>query len=130
MSVYYVSHPEFALKAKVDAPSTDKARTTYLDYMERTGVVPRTSRQEIRRGIATKRLGDPSEFLADIELDYGYGDIGQMGSIPQLSEGPQAAVPEFLPQEQEQAQPEPMQAYPQIKRSPIAMAMLKSMGVQ
>ena len=37
MSYYYVTHPNVDFSATVKAPSTDKARTTFLDYLERSG---------------------------------------------------------------------------------------------
>ncbi len=128
MSVYYVSSPEFPLRAKVDAPSTDKARTVYLDYLERNGTVPRRFRQEMRKGIATKRLTDSENITADVELDYEYGDMSQapiVDSIPQIAgETPQLATPEPLPQEQPQQRSNPLVG------SPIARLMLSSVGVK
>lgn len=132
MSVYYVSHPEFPLKAKVDAPSTDKARTTYLDYLERTGSVARRFRQSMRKGIATKRLVDSEEITADVNLDYEYGDIEQaptLESIPQV-EGAQQMTPAPTPEVSVQPS-SPLAALKEAsyRQTPIAQAFLRSMGV-
>jgi len=72
MAIYYVKHPTLDLSATIDAPSTEKARTTYLDYLERGGNISRGSRQYYRRNLIADRVMDPSEVPADIHLSYGY----------------------------------------------------------
>ena len=75
MSNYLVTHPQIGITATVDAPTSEKARTTFLDYLERTGKVSRKSRQLLRRTMATKKLVDGSEGYSDIELHYEYNHI-------------------------------------------------------
>ena len=58
--------------ATIEAPSTEKARTTYLDYLERQGMLSRSRRQELRQNMVADRVVDPSEVMADITLSYGY----------------------------------------------------------
>ena len=75
MPYYYVTHPSLGFTSVVDAPSTEKARTTYLDYLERQGRVPRNERQHLRRNMVASRILDPGEVTADINLAYGYEEV-------------------------------------------------------
>ena len=72
MTTYYVTHPNLDVTAMVHAPSTEKARTTFLDYLERQGKVPRRYRQALRSNMITERLKDPTSVTTDVELYYGY----------------------------------------------------------
>jgi len=94
MPYYSVSHPQLELTATVDAPSSEKARTTFLDYLERNGKIRRSQRQLLRRAMATKRLVDGSEGYSDLELHYEYEHVPEEG-IFQL-EGPIQGTPEEL----------------------------------
>ncbi len=71
MSAYYVTHPMMDKTAVVYAPSTEKARTTFLDWLERNGLMDRRQRQVLRRDMIAKRLEDPN-IPVDVELNYGY----------------------------------------------------------
>ena len=72
MPFYYVTHPSLGFTAVIDAPSTEKARTTYLDYLERQGMLLRSRRQELRRNMVADRIIDPGEVQVDVNLSYGY----------------------------------------------------------
>ena len=72
MTTYFVTHPNLDVTAMVHAPSTEKARTTFLDYLERQGKVPRRYRQALRENMVTERLKDPASVTTDVELHYGY----------------------------------------------------------
>lgn len=72
MAQYYVTHPNFDFSAVVHAPTTEKARTTFLDYLERTGRWPRSRRQELRASMVAERVDDGSALAADVELYYDY----------------------------------------------------------
>ena len=72
-TVYYVTHPMMDKSAVVYAPSTEKARTTFLDWLERNGLIRRADRQAFRNDMVAQRLDDPN-IPADIELHYGYRD--------------------------------------------------------
>lgn len=74
MASYYVTHPNLGISALVDAPSTDKARTTFMDYLERQGQMFRVDRQRWRRNMVAERMEDPDSVSADIRLYYGYSD--------------------------------------------------------
>ena len=75
-ATYYVTHPNFSLSGLVTAPSTDKARTTFLDWLERNEHIERADRQYWRRDMIASRAEDPVSLSADVVLHYGYEDAG------------------------------------------------------
>ena len=99
MSSYSVSHPQLDITATVYAPTSEKARTTFLDYLERTGKVRRSQRQLLRKSMATKKLEEGSEGYSDLELYYEYESIPEEG-IFQL-EGPSGEDIEMNPEQGE-----------------------------
>jgi len=68
---YYVTHPNLPVTAVVYAPSTEKARTTFLDWLERNGHMNRSNRQALRRNMVAERLED-GNVQSDVVLHYGY----------------------------------------------------------
>ncbi len=87
MGTYFVKHPNINESALVHAPSTEKARTTFLDYLERTGKAPRTARQQLRRNMIAERVKDPEDVTTDLELHYEYehqSDFPEMSNVPKL----------------------------------------------
>ncbi|KKN16920.1 hypothetical protein LCGC14_0971250 [marine sediment metagenome] len=74
MTTYYVTHPNLGFSATVEAPSTEKARTAFLDYLERQGKISRSRRQDLRRNMVADRIADPGEVMADVNLAYGYSE--------------------------------------------------------
>ena len=72
MSYYYVTHPNMDFSATVKAPSTDKARTTFLDYLERSNKAHRKDRQLIRKNTVADRIEFPEEVDSDVSLSYNY----------------------------------------------------------
>jgi len=74
MIEYFVTHPELDISALVRAPSTEKARTTYLDYLERRGIIHRSSRGYYRENMIAERMNESYPVQADVELSYGYSD--------------------------------------------------------
>ena len=75
MNVYFVTHPNIDLSAKVTAPTTEKARTVYLDYLERVGKLSRSKRGQLRENMVAEKLHDP--FSVDADLELAYGGVGQ-----------------------------------------------------
>jgi hypothetical protein len=75
-ATYYVTHPNFELSALVSAPSTDKARTAFLDWLERNEYIQRADRQYWRRDMIAHRAEDPVNISADTVLHYDYEDDG------------------------------------------------------
>lgn len=132
MPVYLISHPNYPEigTAKVEAPTTEKSRTTFLDYLERTGKVSRSARQMVRRGMITGRLEDPDSITADVDLsyEYGVGDsplIGRALDIP-LDTGYEQAFEPVVQEQQQSVQQRQLQEQPKTTRqlSPIARASL------
>jgi len=74
---YYVTHPNIDYSAVVDAPTTEKARTVFLDYLERTGRLNRRLRQQARADMVAERLEDAGSVSADVRLSYYYGGNGR-----------------------------------------------------
>jgi len=83
MSIYYVRHPNIDSSAVVHAPTTEKARTTFLDYLERRGAIQRRLRQALRENMVAEKIDSPYGVSSDIELYYQYSkdeveDIGRV----------------------------------------------------
>lgn len=72
MNTYFLMLPSLGSTAIVEAPSTDKARTAFLDYLERNGSIPRNQRRLNRKNMATKLLADGADVPADIHIPYDY----------------------------------------------------------
>ena len=89
---YVVTNPSVqGVVALVNAPSTEKARTTYLDFLERSQGLDRNLRSQLRTSTLTKRIEDGSGINFTVELDYGYRNpepVVQLGAegVP-LEEG-------------------------------------------
>lgn len=77
MPTYFVASTELEQTAEVEAPTPRKARTTFLDYLERGDEIDRNQRQMIRETMATKKVR-PGSTGADIRLDYDMRD----GHVP------------------------------------------------
>jgi hypothetical protein len=91
---YYVTHPNLAQTALVHAPSTDKARTVFLDWLERNFIISRSDRQKWRRNMVAAKMEDPVEVGAEVELWYGYE--GHSRSAPDILSD-YTAPPEIVP---------------------------------
>ena len=128
-SVYWVEHPNMGVRAVVYAPSTEKARTTFLDWLERTERIPRGDRHRWRRNMIAERLEYPEEVESDITLQYRYG-YEEVAPGPAPSEVvPVEVTPkpeEALPMEASVAGEEPplVVEEQQPRLSPIARASL------
>jgi hypothetical protein len=85
--------------AVVYAPSTEKARTTYLDWLERNGYMNRADRQAYRRNMVAERLEDPQGVSSDVVLHYGY----------QTAQPMMRAVPSVEPERAPQQVQEPVE---------------------
>ena len=77
-NTYYVTHPRIDKTAVVFAPSTEKARTTFLDWLERNNLIRRAQRHLFRRDMIAEGIEDPN-VPADVILHYGYKDFSGMG---------------------------------------------------
>lgn len=70
-NAYYVTHPRIDKTGVVYAPATEKARTTFLDWLERNGFIRRAHRHLFRQDMVAERIEDPN-VPADVVLHYGY----------------------------------------------------------
>ena len=139
MSYYYVAHPNLEYSATVKAPSTDKARTTYLDFLERSGRASRKNRQQLRKNTIADRIEFPEEVDSDVTLYYDYTGSGngegneepiQVGYEPRVE-----TAEEYDEEEEYGPEPEPTEPMPveQIEReqgiedTPIGKMSLGSM---
>ena len=123
MNTYFLMSPSLGATAIVEAPSTDKARTAFLDYLERTGAIPRTQRRSSRRSIATKRLTDSAGVIADIRIPYDYtwdqAPVPPQEALSYIAEESSPSLPEELPS------PLPSSGPSQVgNMSPLARAAL------
>ena len=73
-NIYYLTHPRLGKTAVVYAPTTEKARTTFLDWLERNNLIRRANRSFFRRDMITERIEDP-DVPRDVTLNYGYKDF-------------------------------------------------------
>lgn len=74
-TAYYVMHPSLGVTAVVYAPATEKARTTFLDWLERKGYINRSDRQAWRKNMVAEKLEDPQGVSSDVRLHYDYQDV-------------------------------------------------------
>lgn len=120
MPEYFVMHPNLNRSAVVEAPTTEKARTTFLDHLERHRVIGRRARQQYREDMVAERLEDAGAVDADVRLSYYYNGQEPEGSVS-LGDLPRESQyydePEMMPE------PEPVEAY-EPARSPIAEVSL------
>lgn len=72
MTYYYVTHPNLGISATVTAPTTEKARTTFLDYLERAGKIRRAHRGYLRENMVAEKISSPESVMSDVQLDYRY----------------------------------------------------------
>lgn len=70
---YVVKHPSIDILAEVTAPDSRHARTTFLDYLSRRGLIGWNQRQAVRSGIMTKRV-NPGEVQTNVQLKYRQGN--------------------------------------------------------
>lgn len=119
MSIYWISHPNMELSATVHAPTTEKARTVFLDWLERTSQIARGDRQRWRRHTLAERLEYPEELESDVTLHYGYEEA-RPESIPRVPRE------ELIPEEAPIEEPVPTIEEQRPRLSPIAQAALGS----
>ena len=82
MATYYTFMPKYIdTTAEVDAPDSRHARTSFLDYLSRSGILQWGERQAARRQIITKRM-KPGEIQTDIKLEYGVKEPAKVEELP------------------------------------------------
>ena len=83
LRAYYVTHPLVGVTATVYAPSSEKARTTYLDFLERSGRIRRNVRKLLRSNLVAQHLDAGTSVPTDVTLNYTYSSQGM--SVPRVS---------------------------------------------
>lgn len=129
MNVYYVTHPNLDLSAKVTAPSTEKARTVFLDYLERVGKLRRSRRGQLRGNMVAEKLQD--SFGVDADMELAYGSAGRQGFGEPVSGFDEVLEEVEMPRRNDTVykEPEAEEAWPEreperVPMSPIAQASL------
>ena len=69
MATYYVTAPGSSVTAEVNAPDSRHARTTFLDYLSRSRMIPWGARQQIRKQLMTKRM-ESGSIPTTVQLSY------------------------------------------------------------
>jgi len=130
MPTYYVTAPGSQITAEVSAPDSRHARTTFLDYLSRSRLIPWGARQQVRKQLMTKRI-ESGSIPTTVQLSYN------------TEEAPAEVIteaPVVQPTQQEQVQPqtvavgnEPVQPMHQqqtvLGNSPIANLSKQSRGM-
>jgi len=78
--MYYIEFPEKQVSAIVDAPSTDKARTAFLDTLERKGIIYRGIRGQVRSSLVVDNIDSIEGINPTYIINYSYGD--SIDSVP------------------------------------------------
>ena len=119
MSIYYVTRPGLKIDALVDAPSTEKARTAFLDYLERSRGISRSNRGKFRINMIAEKMEDPYSAQAQITLRYGGGYEPEPVRMPL---GEQRGLYDREEQQYEEGpayEEEPVYQEPTVMRSPL-----------
>lgn len=69
------------ISAEVSAPDSRHARTAFLDYLSRSGMIQWGERQAARKLIITKRM-KPGEIQTDVKLEYGTKEPTKAEELP------------------------------------------------
>jgi len=117
-TAYYVTHPNLGISAIVHAPSTEKARTVFLDWLERTGQILRGQRQHYRENMIAERMNEDQFVGADVTLNYGYLDASPQRFEPSIEREEMVETP--LTEEFEEEE-----RIPRRKLSPIEEASFR-----
>jgi len=93
VTTYYVFAPgikDFPT-AEVTAPDTKHARTSYLDYLARSGIIRWSQRGEVRKFVKTSRMA-PGGIQTSVSLSYGVTEPVEQG-LPIPAEQPLEELP-------------------------------------
>ena len=135
-TAYFVMHPTLGVTGVVYAPTTEKARTTFLDWLERNNHIRRADRQAFRKNMGAQRLDDPN-VPSDVVLHYGYEEgsstrfrlpATEEESRPVAGKSPEVEEETRLLEEEETKEPyEPKELIetPRPKLMPVQEVMLR-----
>ena len=128
--IYFVHIPDSnAPTAEVEAPDTRHARTVYLDFLSRKGIIPYSQRGAVRKAIKTNRM-EAGEYQTSIRLSYS--DVGKEKEEEEvvMEQAPQYNSSDQYPdQYQDQEQSETTTAPLPGLRSPLAELSLRMGGL-
>lgn len=91
MPTYFVFRPEMEITAEVNAPDKRHARTAYLDYLARNGMIGWSDRGTVRKTVKAVKA-EPGEFEATVILDYGISEPAEEKYLGFPEEPPEAAL--------------------------------------
>ena len=77
LKIYFITHPEFDIDARVVAPNSKRAKTAYLDFLSRNGYIEWWNRGYHRRRLVVKRATGQEDV--DVVLHY----LGSAEGIPE-----------------------------------------------
>ena len=108
MPTYYVTAPGSKISAEVDAPDSRHARTTFLDYLSRSHLIPWNARQTIRRQLMTKRI-EAGSVPSSVQLNYN-----AVESKPEV-----IAAPQPQSTQRQLVQPQTVMYRTRVQESPV-----------
>ena len=103
MANYYIFIPGYDVTAEVsDAPDARHARTAFLDYLHRKGLIQYSDRGRIRDNMKTVKA-EPGEMEPTVRLDYAGGRVISEEEVPVVSVQPQMEEEEedYVPRREE-----------------------------
>lgn len=110
MPTYFAEIPGYELaKAEIEAPSTKKARTTFLRYLHSRGYIEHDAKSDFREDILVRQM-TPGQFPVTVKLQYG-GGVEEVGKPISLGPMPVPEPEEEIPEEVR---------YPEPERVPVA----------
>jgi hypothetical protein len=118
VNVYFVTHPNIDLSAKVTAPSTEKARTVFLDYLERVGKLRRSMRGRLRENMVAEKMRDA--FSVDADMELAYGGVGAQGYGEPVSKFDEVLEQVEVPRRNDTVYKEPREWPPRQEPEPMA----------
>ena len=81
MATFFVLLPQTRISAEVEAPSSRKAETVYMDFLTRNKIVPWKERGKLKPFIQISRT-EPGSKAADVQLVYLLKPFMPKTSIP------------------------------------------------
>lgn len=142
MPTYYTFIPTSDTPtAETTAPDARHAKTAYLDYLSRSGLIAYSQRGSVRQAIKATKM-EPGEFQTSVQLEYGVPaqayeqlDESQLQEIDQQATSLRANPDQYIPPEQSginipaSAGPVDMQ-FPSKKTNPLSNSPIANISRQ
>lgn len=85
MPTYYTFIPTSDTPTgETTAPDARHAKTAYLDYLSRSGLIAYSQRGQIRKVIRATKM-EPGEFQTSVQLEYGQGTMPNEQQIDEMA---------------------------------------------